>query len=209
MAEELSELEQAALQNNVGELIGLRAKPGREAAERALALASDSVGLLFKGSPEPVDEAGILAKAAGEARYSAGPMIRIWGQEGHWNVWIDGSEVGSTPDQDPETKRALIQQACDAGLREQSGKIAGEIATTDVNKARVETRLLQLAGANDLSQPSEKADVLTVRLGELHKIETKARYWTITNQTNFDNTPEMVAISMATNKARSQIINSI
>lgn len=200
MAGELGETEQVALQGNVGELIGLRAKPNREAAERALALASDCVGLLFKGSPEPEDEAEKLAKAAGEARYSAGPTIKIWGQEGKWDVWIDGNEAGGEQDQGLEDERVLIQKACDVGLREQSGEVAGRMAVADVNKVKVETRLLQLAGANDLSQPPEKAEVFRARLVELHKAEGKANYWTITNRTDFDETPEMVAVDKAIEK---------
>jgi hypothetical protein len=199
---EFGETEQGALQNNVQELIGLRASPDKEAAERALQLSADCMRMLFRDSPEPQGEADELARAAAEARYLAGPQIHIWGREGDWEVWIDESEVGEDPAEELEERRQLIQRACDAGLREKTGEVAGQMAVTDANKAGVEARLLRLAGANDLSQSAEKAEVFRTRLCELQEVEKRAGYWTITKRTDFGETPEMKVVEEAVRKAR-------
>lgn len=197
-----TEIENAALESNIRELSSLRKDGTAQAGERALKLASDCVGILFKGEPEPPTEEGKLAKAAGEARFAAGRKVQIWGTEGKWSVWIDGNDTDKA-DPNLEEKRQLIQKACDAGLRNQSGEVASNIAVTEVAKVKVEEDLLSMAGGRDLSTPREKADVIRPRLVELHSKEQQARYWMLTNRTNFDEVPQVARLHETRDKVRS------
>lgn len=199
---EISETERVALQNNVGELIGLKVQPEQAAAERAVVLAMDTVGILFRGSPEPESEEEQLAKAAGEARYR-NSRIQIWGSENQWNVWLTDSQ-SEADNIRLEKQRMLVQGACDSGQRWTLENYADELAVQDYARAQAERRLLRLAGAGLLNQPREKRDVFRPKLKELGEIEDHAKRRTIVNTTDFDNRPEIKAIDKAIAEASLQ-----
>lgn len=200
MADE-TETENAALVDNLRQLISLRKDGSAQAGKRALKLASDCVGVLFKGEPEPETEEAKLAKDAGEARFAAGGKIQIRGDEQKWKVWIDGNDADKQ-DADLESKRELVQRACDAGLKKQSGDVASQIAVKEVARVKVEGDLLALAGSRDLSNLEEKREVLRPRKQELYANEQHARHWTLTNRTNFDEVPQVRRVQELRDKVR-------
>lgn len=183
-----AEIKNAVIESNVKQLADLRSNPSPQSAERAIKLAVETTNMVFGAEPQsPGDQ---LAQESGKARYDAGGKLRIWGAEKQWEVWIDGND-DDKKNADLQAKRDLVQKACDAGLRDESAEVAGKIAVREMAKVKAQRELMSLAGSSSLSAAREKLEVFRERQQDLERNERKAKNWTVTARTNFDELPEM------------------
>lgn len=187
------------IEKDISRLIELKNETTPESAKEALSIIDNTVGSLFKKTMvESVSETDKLLQLAGKAKFETGPKIQIMGREGSWRVWIADDE------QDPilQEKQAIIQKACDNGLRSRMDGVAGDLAVTEIAKINVEQKLLELAGAyNPYVLRKEKMDIFRSRKEDNDKRKKHALNWTKANETNINQLPEVVKINDLVSKA--------